>query len=241
LKNLGASAVELFTPWSLWLVNFSFIRNRFPGKLLWGQRAAFNLETRSDASVGEVDATFRLKREIGRDPRTMREKMAIGCLMMACLGCSMKESKTGEKAAGNTNGPPGVELEQKGDALYRKGNESFSLEYYKGKNPVIVAKAPKDSPAYQQFTQDLQTHQQALQKHGVVVVELYDIQNATFSGQIRGLRALNTAEASDLHDMYGAGPGTRQIFLIGKDGKILLQEKNSLDVAKAVQLLEMAQ
>ena len=161
------------------------------------------------------------------------------CLMTVCLGCTKVKTNDGEKAAGNTDGPPGVELEQRGNATYRKGNQSFSLDYYKGKNPVIVARAPKNSPVYQQFTKDLAEHQQALQKHGVVVVELYDIENGHCSGQIRGLRALNSAEADDLHDRYGSGPGTRQIFLIGKDGKILLQEKNSLDVAKALELLEM--
>ncbi len=172
----------------------------------------------------------------------MREQIVIGCLMVVALGCSMKESKEGDKAAGKTDGPPGIELTQtESGAVYRKGNESFSLDYYKGKNPVLVVKVPKDSPAYQQFTQDLQTHQPALQKHGVVVVEIYDIQNATFSGQIRGLRELNSAEAGDLHDAYGGGVGSRKIFLIGKDGKLLLQEQNTLDVAKAVQLLESGQ
>ena len=75
--------------------------------------------------------------------------------------------------------------------------------------------------------------------HDVVVVELYGIQNAQVLGSIRGQRDLNSAEAGDVHDRYGGG--SRKLTLIGRDGKVLLQESNDLNVAKALQLLETAQ
>jgi hypothetical protein len=149
-----------------------------------------------------------------------------------------KDSKSGSGSAGTADGPAGVEVKTtESGAVYRKGNQSFSLDYYTGKNPVLILRCAKESPSYQQYQKDLQQLQPELKKHDVVVVEITGYESA----QIHGFRALNIAEIHDLHDRYGGSPTSRVLFLIGKDGKMLVKQENTLEVAKALELLEAPQ
>lgn len=115
------------------------------------------------------------------------------------------------------------------------------LQPYWGNNYIVLVFAPApDHAGFQKVQADWQAKQTDSQGQPIVFVQLFGGGgSASPTGGISGGASLDGQSASDLWDIYGSSPTVTGVYLIGKDGKTLLNARRGGDVklAEALQPL----
>ena len=176
-----------------------------------------------------------------------RKALWAVALAIFLAGCNDNYSKptavapqaSSQNSPSAASGEPKVEVyTSESGAIYRKGNQSYSLKHYEGKNPILIIATPaRDNRGYQQFNQEWGQRQADVQKHGLVLVEFFSMQEAA----IRGGRTLNVAETNDLWDIYGPSPSSLTTILIDRDGKQVFRDTGAIDLNQVFATLDGAQ
>lgn len=181
---------------------------------------------------------------------TRRVTALIGVLVLSLVGCGTNPPATTEPAVSSAPPPPppgssasaaaaGGATAPGSTAANPAGKAPVSpLQPYWGNNYIVLVFAPSpDHSGFKKVQADWQAKQTDSQGQPIVFVQLFGGGGAANpTGGIHGGASLAGQAASDLWDVYGASPSVTGAYLIGKDGKTLLNARQGGDIDLAAAL-----
>ena len=155
--------------------------------------------------------------------------LSLGILTIGILGCDQLQQNNSSSVDGSSESVT-RETERVGDMTITTEREKrqepgYFLKSYRDKSPVLVVFGDDRS----KFMNALSSHEQTLQEHGVVVVEVFDLSRAQPQGMVRGGEKLTNQAALDVHLSLGPRPTGITAVLVGLDGKIMAKEIGASD------------
>lgn len=106
------------------------------------------------------------------------------------------------------------------------------LAPYWGKNYIVFVFAPERNSSYQQVRKDWEAKRTDSQGQPIIWVEAVG-PLVGLTAQIEGGPSLNQQSTSTLHDIYGSGGSVTAAYLVGKDGKLLLNKRRGGEIGMA--------
>ncbi len=148
---------------------------------------------------------------------------------LLCLGLA---SLTGCSGSGGGDGQPKDDKPDASGWVRAPGGVGFSLDQYRGKNPVlIISTRSTEDHSYQFFWKNWPRWEAEAKKQQLVMIELI----GDASGRIIGGDTLTRDQARDLYDNYAPSPNVTTVIVVGRDGKV--KYRGSADPQKAMATL----